>query len=83
MNICLLVTLVISRDSIVASIPACHSGDRGSIPCCREFLYYVGSRCGHPFCFLLSINASPWYFVLASSNNNKQTPDNMLFFHHK
>ena len=68
------------RDSIVASIPACHAGDRGSIP--RRGENFV--RCGFkmwaslllPSLYQSHINASPWYFVLASSNNNnKQTPD--------
>ena len=28
------------RDSIVASIPACHAGDRGSIPRRGAFLFF-------------------------------------------
>ena len=40
---------VMIRDSIVASIPACHAGDQGSIPCDGvSFLF--------GYCFLLGHN---------------------------
>ena len=43
------------RDSIVASIPACHAGDRGSIP--RRGVLTFSQTTGCIFCLL-------WVFLL-------------------
>jgi hypothetical protein len=54
------------RHSIVASIPACHAGDQGSIPCVGAFLY---------LCILLLMFMISWF--AQSSNNSSTHSDNI------